>query len=70
MSRADEIARGLVAHLRGVLGEPGLELAEPAAPLTGGFDTEIHAVRLRGAPPASPGRSCSACCARTTIPRW
>ena len=50
MSRADEIARGLVAHLRGVLGEPGLELAEPPAALTGGFDTEIHAVRLRGAP--------------------
>lgn len=50
MSRADEIARGLVAHLRGVLGEPGLELAEPPVPLTGGFDTEIHAVRLRGAP--------------------
>ena len=50
MSRVDEIARGLVAHLRGVLGEPGLELAEPPVPLTGGFDTEIHAVRLRGAP--------------------
>jgi len=52
MSRAEEIARGLVAHLRGVLGEPGLELAEPPVPLTGGFDTEIHAVRLRGAPAA------------------
>ena len=50
MSRADEIARGLVAHLRGVLGAPGLELAEPPVPLTGGFDTEIHAIRLRGAP--------------------
>ena len=55
MSRADEIARGLVAHLRGVLGEPGLELAEPPVPLTGGFDTEIHAVRLRGAPAAFAG---------------
>jgi len=50
MARADEIARGLVAHLRGALGEPGLELAERPVPLTGGFDTEIHAVRLRGAP--------------------
>ena len=50
MSRADEIARGLVAHLRVVLDEPGLELAERPVPLTGGFDTEIHAVRLRGGP--------------------
>ena len=55
MLRADEIARGLVAHLRGVLAEPGLELAEPPVPLTGGFDTEIHAVRLRGAPAAFAG---------------
>jgi hypothetical protein len=45
MSRADEIARGLVAHLRGVLGEPGLELAEPPVPLAGGFDTEIGGER-------------------------
>jgi len=52
MSRADVIARGLIAHLRSVLGEPGLELAGPPVPLTGGFDTEIHAVRLRGAPAA------------------
>ena len=55
MSRADEIARGLVAHLRGVLGEPGLELAEPPVPLTGGFDTEIYALRLRGAPAGFAG---------------
>ncbi len=55
MARADEIARGLVAHLRGVLGEPGLELAERPVPLTGGFDTEIHAVRLRGAPAGFAG---------------
>jgi aminoglycoside phosphotransferase (APT) family kinase protein len=55
MSRADEIARGLVTHLRRVLGEPGLELAEPPVPLTGGFDTEIHAVRVRGAPAGFTG---------------
>jgi aminoglycoside phosphotransferase (APT) family kinase protein len=50
MPRADEIARGLGAYLRAVLGAPGLEPAEPPVALTGGFDTEIHAVRLRGAP--------------------
>src|SRR5919106_2803990 len=50
MSRVEEIARGLVDHLRAALAQPGLELAEPPAPLSGGFDTEIYAVRLRRAP--------------------
>jgi aminoglycoside phosphotransferase (APT) family kinase protein len=53
--RADEIGRGLVAHLRATLAAPDLDLAEPPAPLTGGFDTEIVAVRLRAAPPAWSG---------------
>jgi aminoglycoside phosphotransferase (APT) family kinase protein len=55
LSRADELARGLVVHLRGALGEPALELAEPLAAVGGGFDTEIYTVRLRPAPPAWAG---------------
>jgi aminoglycoside phosphotransferase (APT) family kinase protein len=55
MTRADELARGLVAHLRRSLGAPGLELAEGPTPLGGGFDTEILALRLRGAPSAWAG---------------
>jgi aminoglycoside phosphotransferase (APT) family kinase protein len=55
MTRADDLARGLVAHLRRALAEPGLELAEGPTPLGGGFDTEILALRLRGAPPAWAG---------------
>jgi aminoglycoside phosphotransferase (APT) family kinase protein len=49
VARADDVARGLLEHLRAVLGQPGLELAETPAPLTGGFDTEIYTVRPRGA---------------------
>ena len=55
VSRAGEIGRGLVRHLRATLEAPGLELAEPPTPLTGGFDTEIFALRLREAPPAWSG---------------
>jgi aminoglycoside phosphotransferase (APT) family kinase protein len=55
MTRADELARGLVAHLRRSLGASGLELAEGPTPLGGGFDTEILALRLRGAPSAWAG---------------
>jgi aminoglycoside phosphotransferase (APT) family kinase protein len=51
-SRATTLARALVAHLRVVLATPGLDLAEPLAALSGGFDTEIFALRLRGAPSA------------------
>ncbi len=55
MSRADEIACGLVAHLRTTLGRPGLELAVPPVPLTGGFDTEIVTFQLRAGPAAWAG---------------
>jgi aminoglycoside phosphotransferase (APT) family kinase protein len=51
VARADEVAHGFVAHLRAALGEPRLELAGTPEVLTGGFDTEIFAVRLRSAPP-------------------
>ena len=37
-------------HLRKTLGEPGLDFAEPPTRLTGGFDTQIFAFRLAGAP--------------------
>ena len=50
--RAEAVARALVTHLREALASPGLDLAEPPAILRGGFDTEIFAVRLRGAPAA------------------
>jgi aminoglycoside phosphotransferase (APT) family kinase protein len=55
MARADDVARGLLAHLRGALGQPGLELAEALAPLGGGFDTEIYTVCLREAPAGFTG---------------
>jgi aminoglycoside phosphotransferase (APT) family kinase protein len=50
VARADEVARGLVGYLRGALGAPALDLDGRPEPLGGGFDTEIHAFRLRGAP--------------------
>ncbi len=53
--RAETLGRGLVAHLRSALAAPALDLAEPPVALTGGFDTEIYAVRLRDAPPAFAG---------------
>src|SRR5439155_1344275 len=46
------LTAALVAHLRGALDAPALELAEPPSPLSGGFDTEIVTLRLRGGPPA------------------
>jgi aminoglycoside phosphotransferase (APT) family kinase protein len=49
------VGRGLIAHLRGTLGQPRLDLAEPPVPLGGGFDTEIYSVRLRGAPAGFAG---------------
>jgi len=55
MARADELARGLVAHLRRALSAPGVELAEGPTPIGGGFDTEILALRLRGVPSAWAG---------------
>ena len=53
--RADALARALVEYLRRWLASPELELMEAAATISGGFDTEIYAVRLRGAPPAFAG---------------
>lgn len=46
----EPLGRALVAHLRAALAAPALELAEAPVALAGGFDTEIYAVRLRGAP--------------------
>jgi len=53
--RADAVARGLVEHLRRALGAPQLDLMEAAAAISGGFDTEIYALRLRGAPTGFAG---------------
>jgi aminoglycoside phosphotransferase (APT) family kinase protein len=50
MSREDQIARELTAHLRRALAEPALHIAVPPMPLAGGFDTEIYALRFDGAP--------------------
>ena len=50
-ARAEALARALVAHLRAALAAPTVEHAEPPVVLTGGFDTEIYALRLQGAPP-------------------
>lgn len=50
MTRADELARRLVPWLRRALDAPALDLAAALEPLGGGFDTEVYAFRLRGAP--------------------
>jgi aminoglycoside phosphotransferase (APT) family kinase protein len=50
--RAHALARALVVHLRGALESPELDLAESPARISGGFDTEIYALRLRRAPRA------------------
>ena len=55
MARADELSRSLVPYLRHALGAPALDLDGVPEPLGGGFDTEIHAFRLRGAPPDFAG---------------
>ena len=51
-----DLARRLLAFLRGRLDEPQLEFSEPPASVSGGFDTQIFAFRLRSAPPAYAGR--------------
>ena len=51
-AQTEALAQALVAYLRRTLGAPGIDLAEPLTVLSGGFDTEIYALRLRGAPPA------------------
>jgi hypothetical protein len=53
--RGEALAGALIGHLRTALGAPALELAEPPVALRGGFDTEIYALRLGGAPPAFAG---------------
>jgi len=49
------VTDGLVAYLRGALACPDLALAEAPVEISGGFDTTIYAVRLRGAPEAFSG---------------
>jgi aminoglycoside phosphotransferase (APT) family kinase protein len=44
-----EPARSLLEYLRAELHSPGLDYAEPLAPITGGYDTRIFAFRLTGA---------------------
>jgi len=50
-----DLAAGLLEYLRAALGEPTLEFAEAPAPVSGGFDTRIFALRLDGAPPDCSG---------------
>jgi len=50
MSREEQIARDLTAHLRRAAAAPRLEIAEPPVPLAGGFDTEIYGLRFQAAP--------------------
>jgi aminoglycoside phosphotransferase (APT) family kinase protein len=47
-----DLATRLLAYLRETLGEPGLAFAEHPRRLTGGFDTQIFAFSLSGAPSA------------------
>ncbi len=51
----EELDARLRDHLQRTLGEPRLEFAERPTRLTGGFDTQIFAFRLAGAPPAFGG---------------
>jgi aminoglycoside phosphotransferase (APT) family kinase protein len=46
-----ELAARLLDHARRELGRPTLEYADPPAPVTGGYDTEIFGFRLTGATP-------------------
>ena len=50
-----DVGRALVDFLRASLGVPGLDLAGPLTPLSGGFDTSIYALRLREAPATFAG---------------
>ena len=45
----------LLEYLQKALAEPRLEFAEPPSRVTGGFDTQIFAFRLAGAPKAAAG---------------
>jgi aminoglycoside phosphotransferase (APT) family kinase protein len=53
--RAHALARALVAHLRAALATPELDLAEAPAGISGGFDTDVYTLCLRGAPRAFAG---------------
>jgi aminoglycoside phosphotransferase (APT) family kinase protein len=50
-----DLGRGLLEYLRVELGEPSLEFAESPTRISGGFDTQIFAFRLRRAPAAYAG---------------
>lgn len=45
-----DVSRRLLEHLRGEVTDPALEYAEPPVAISGGYDTEILAFRLRRAP--------------------
>jgi aminoglycoside phosphotransferase (APT) family kinase protein len=51
----ETIAPALLAYLRAHLRVPTLAFADPAAAISGGYDTRIFAFRLSGAPPAWSG---------------
>lgn len=51
-----DVAAGLLEDLRSLLERPALAFLESPAPLTGGFDTQIFAFQLKGAPPGFSGR--------------
>ena len=59
----------LLDYLRKDTGAPGLGLAEPPAPVSGGFDTRIYAFQLVGAPPALSGPLILRVLAAQTDPR-
>jgi aminoglycoside phosphotransferase (APT) family kinase protein len=51
----EDLGPRLLAYLRAALRRPRVDFAEPLAPLSGGFDTEIFAFRLSGTEPALAG---------------
>lgn len=59
----------LLGFLRGETGAAGLGLAEPPAPVAGGFDTRIYSFHLVGAPPALSGPLILRLLAEQTDPR-
>ena len=51
----EELEGRLRDHLQKTLGATGLTFAERPTRVSGGFDTQIFAFRLAGAPPAFSG---------------
>ncbi|MEO6398878.1 MAG: phosphotransferase [Tepidiformaceae bacterium] len=51
-----EVAEALLEDLRALLRRPALAFLEPPTRLTGGYDTQIFAFQLKGAPPEFSGR--------------